>query len=114
MIDVALDNLTLKAKGKLDPLADDMDLRATVTVNDDPKYHSFKVGSALTGLALPIRCKGSLAAPKCGADEEGTRQLIADALVRARIREAKKSSTRRSTKRCPSNIAMPRARCSRC
>ncbi len=79
-IDVALDNLTLKAKGKLDTLADDMDLRATVTVNDDPKYTSFKVSSALMGLALPIRCKGSLAAPKCGADEDGTRQLVADAL----------------------------------
>ena len=80
VIDVALDNLTFKAKGKLDTLADDMDLRATVTVNEDPKYQSFKVSSALMGLALPIRCKGSLAAPKCGADEEGTRQLVADAL----------------------------------
>ncbi len=80
VFDVALDNLTLKAKGKLDTLADDMDLRATVTVNEDPKYQSFKVSSALMGLALPIRCKGSLAAPKCGADEDGTRQLVADAL----------------------------------
>jgi uncharacterized protein involved in outer membrane biogenesis len=80
VINVALDNLTFKAKGKLDTLADDMDLRATVTVNEDPKYQSFKVSSALMGLALPIRCKGSLAAPKCGADEEGTRQLVADAL----------------------------------
>lgn len=79
-IDVALDNLTFKAKGKIDTLADDMDLRATVTVNEDAKYQSFKVNSALMGLALPIRCKGSLAAPKCGADEEGTRQLVADAL----------------------------------
>ena len=51
-----------------------------ITVNDDPKYNSFKVGSSLTGLPLPIRCRGSLAAPKCGADDEGTRQLIADAL----------------------------------
>jgi hypothetical protein len=80
VLDVALDNLTLKAKGKFDTLADDMDLRATVTVNDDPKYNSFKVSSSLTGLALPIRCRGSLAAPKCGADDEGTRQLIANAL----------------------------------
>src|SRR5262245_27637272 len=45
--DVALDNLTLKANGRIDILADDMDLRATVTVNDDPKYKSFKVGSSL-------------------------------------------------------------------
>jgi AsmA protein len=80
VIDVALDNLTLKAKGKFDALADDMDLRATVTVDDDPKYNSFKVSSSMTGVGLPIRCKGSIAAPKCGADEEGTRQLIADAL----------------------------------
>jgi len=80
VIDVALDNLTLKARGKLDTLADDMDLRATVTVNEDPKYQSFKVSSSLMGLALPIRCRGSLAAPKCGADEDGTRQLVADAL----------------------------------
>ena len=80
VIDVALDNLTLKAKGKLDTLADDMDLRVTVTVNEDPKYQSFNVSSSLMGLALPIRCKGSLAAPKCGADEDGTRQLVADAL----------------------------------
>ena len=78
--DVALDNLTLKGSGRIDALADDMDLRATVTVNSGPKYESFKVGSALMGLPLPIRCKGSLASPKCGADEEGTRQLIAQAL----------------------------------
>ena len=82
MIDVALDNLTFKAKGKLDTLADDMDLRATVTVNEDPKYQSFKVSSALMGLALPIRCKGSLAAPKCGADEEGTRKSRRRRVVR--------------------------------
>jgi uncharacterized protein involved in outer membrane biogenesis len=80
VIDVALDNLTLKATGTLDTLADDMDLRATITVNDDPKYTRFKVGSSLMGIGLPIHCKGSVAAPKCGADEEGTRQLIADAL----------------------------------
>ena len=41
---------------------------------------SFKVGSSLMGLPLPIHCKGSLAAPKCGADEEGTRNLLAQAL----------------------------------
>ena len=79
-IDVALDNLTLKAQGKVDLLADDMDLRATVTVNDDPKYASFKVNSTMTGLPLPIRCKGSIASPRCGADEDGTRQLVARAL----------------------------------
>jgi uncharacterized protein involved in outer membrane biogenesis len=78
--DVALDNLTLKANGRIDVLGDDMDLRATVTVNDDPKYKSFRVGSSLMGLPLPMRCKGSLATPKCGADEEGTRNLIAQAL----------------------------------
>jgi len=78
--DVALDNLTLKANGRIDVPADDMDLRATVTVNDDPKYTSFRVGSSLMGLPLPIHCQGSLAAPKCGADEERTRQLIAQGL----------------------------------
>ena len=80
MIDVALDNLTLKAKGTVDTLADDMDLRATVTVNDDPKYKSFKMSSALMGLPLPIHCKGSIASLRCGGDEDGTRQLIAHAL----------------------------------
>ena len=80
LVDVALDNLTLHAKGKLDTLADDMDLRVTVTVNNDPQYQSFKIGSALMGLPLPMRCKGSIAAPKCGADEDGTRKLIAQAL----------------------------------
>ena len=80
LIDVVLDNLTLHAKGTLDTLADDMDLHVTVTVNDDPQYQSFKIGSALMGLPLPMRCKGSIAAPKCGADEDGTRKLIAQAL----------------------------------
>ena len=78
--DVALDNLALKGSGRIDMLADDMDLRATITVAHEPKYESFKVGSSLMGLPLPIHCKGSLASPKCGADEEGTRQLIAQAL----------------------------------
>jgi len=61
-------------------LADDLDVRATVTVESEPKYQSFKVGSSLMGLPLPIHCKGSLASPKCGADEERTRQLVAQAL----------------------------------
>jgi uncharacterized protein involved in outer membrane biogenesis len=100
VIDVALDNLTFKAKGKLDTLADDMDLRATVTVNDDPKYQSFKVSSSLTGLALPIRCKGSLASPKCGADDEGTRQLVADALS-GKNPEAKKKLDRAIDEKVP-------------
>jgi len=80
LVDVALDNLTLHARGKLDALADDMDMRVAVTVTDDPQYQSFKIGSALMGLPLPMRCKGSIAAPKCGADEDGTRKLIAQAL----------------------------------
>jgi hypothetical protein len=78
--DVALDNLALKGNGRIDALADDMDLRATVTVNKDAKYESFKVGSSLMGLPLPIHCKGTLASPKCGADQDGTRRLIAQAL----------------------------------
>jgi len=78
--DVALDNLALKGNGRIDMLADDLDVRATVTVESEPKYQSFKVGSSLMGLPLPIHCKGSLASPKCGADEERTRQLVAQAL----------------------------------
>jgi AsmA protein len=79
-LDIVLDNLSLKAIGKLDALADDMDLTVTVTVNDDPKYKSFKVSPLLTGLPVPVRCRGSLDAPKCGADEAGTRKLLAQAL----------------------------------
>jgi len=79
-LDVALDNLTLTANGKLDALADDMDMTVTVTVSADPDYSSFKVSPLLTGLPLPVRCRGSLDAPKCGADEAGTRKLLAQAL----------------------------------
>jgi AsmA protein len=78
--DVALDNLTLKAKGIVDPLTDAIDLAATVTVANDPNYSTFKVGKALMGLPLPIRCRGSLDDPKCGADPEGTKKLLAQAL----------------------------------
>jgi AsmA protein len=81
LFDVALDNLTLKAKGTVDPLTDMMDLTATVTVNNDPKYPTFKVGKALMGLPLPIRCHGPLDDPKCGADPEATKKLLQQALT---------------------------------
>lgn len=79
-LNVALDNLTLHANGTLDALADDMDMTVTITVTDDPKYNSFKVSPLLTGLPLPVRCRGSIDEPKCGADEAGTRKLVAQAL----------------------------------
>ena len=46
----------------------------TVTVERDPKYRVSKSSTTLMGLPLPIRCNGSIAQPKCGADADGTRQ----------------------------------------
>ena len=78
--DVALDNLALKGTGKVDPLTNALDLRVTGTVDDKSPYQSFNVGKTLAGLPLPMRCKGSLAGPKCGADADATRRLVAGAL----------------------------------
>ncbi len=80
LFDVALDNLALKGAGKVDALADTIDLHLTVTVNADSPYPSFDVGKTLTGLPLPIYCQGSIGEPKCGADADATRSLVARAL----------------------------------
>ncbi len=80
-LDAALDNLALTANGTVDALANNMDVAVTITVQDLPQFNSFKVSPILTGLPLPVRCRGSLDAPTCAADQEGMRKLLAQAIT---------------------------------
>ncbi|MEM1436899.1 MAG: AsmA family protein [Pseudomonadota bacterium] len=77
-IQFSIDNLELKAMGLLNALSGAMDLRATVTVEDNPELDVLKVSEELYGLPIPLRCRGTLDVPDCGLDSEAAQQTLAD------------------------------------
>ena len=77
-IRVAIDNLALAAKGSIDALSGAMDLRGTVTVEEDATLDILKVSDELYGLPIPLRCSGSLEEPSCGLDTEAAQGALAD------------------------------------
>ena len=76
-----LDNLALVARGSYDPLADDMDMTLAVTVKTDPALQSFQINPLLMDIALPLHCRGSTEEPKCAADQDGVKRIVASALT---------------------------------
>lgn len=79
-LNVLLDNLAIDLEGTLDPITEALDMAVGVTVQDTAEYRSFEVDPLLMGLSLPIRCQGSVSEPRCKADEEGTKKLVAQVL----------------------------------
>jgi uncharacterized protein involved in outer membrane biogenesis len=79
-MDITLDNLSLKANGKYDPVEDYMDMRIALTIHENPELNTFDVNNTLRELPIPVRCRGSAQAPKCKLDKKGARRLLADAL----------------------------------
>jgi hypothetical protein len=75
-----LDNLSMKAIGTYDPLAENMDMRVAVTVKSNVEPKPFQIDPLFMDVALPLRCRGSTEEPKCSADQEGVKKLIASAL----------------------------------
>ena len=94
-MDFALDNLTAAATGDYDPLNDLLDMDVEFLFEDNSGLHGFDVNPVLVGLAIPLKCSGSLEAPTCRVTADATRNLVAAALtseegseVREKIDEA--------------------------
>lgn len=79
-LNLLLDNLAIDLNGTLDPITEALDMAVGVTVQDIAEYRSFEVDPLLMGLSLPIRCQGTVSEPRCKADEEGTKKLVAQVL----------------------------------
>jgi hypothetical protein len=88
-MDFALDNLTAVVNGDYDPLADVMDMNVQFLFEDNPDMHSFDVNPVLVGLAIPLRCTGSMEEPKCGVTADATRNLVAAVLTSEQGSEAR-------------------------
>ena len=79
-IDLALDNLTAAIAGVYDPITDAMDMQIEVMFEDNPDLHSFDMTPLLVNLPIPLRCRGTLEAPKCAVDPAAAQKIVASAL----------------------------------
>ncbi len=80
-LDLALDNLTAAINGDYDPLSDALDMQIDVLFEDNPGMHSFDVNPLLVGIPIPLRCRGTLEAPKCTVDQAAAQRIVASALT---------------------------------
>lgn len=80
-IALALDNLTAAIEGDYDPLSDALDMRIDILFEDNPGMHSFDMSPLLVGLPIPMRCTGSLEAPKCRVDDKAAQRIVTTALA---------------------------------
>lgn len=80
-MDLALDNLTAAIAGSYDPLTDALDMQLDIVFEDNPNMHSFDVNPLLVGLPIPLRCRGTLDAPKCAVDQAAAQRIVASALA---------------------------------
>lgn len=80
-LDLAFDNLTAVVDGDYDPLNDALDMDVEFLFEDNPDMHSFDVNPVLVGLPIPMKCTGTLEAPKCGVTQEATQNFIAAVLT---------------------------------
>ena len=80
-MDFALDNLTAAATGDYDPLNDVLDMDVEFLFEDNAGLHGFDVNPVLVGLAIPLKCRGTLEAPTCTVTADATRNLVAAALT---------------------------------
>jgi AsmA-like protein len=76
----ALDNMSVAADGTYDPIADSLNMLAQVTVHEAPEGSPFRINPLLEGTAIPVRCQGTAADPKCALDQGAAQKLVAKAL----------------------------------
>ena len=78
-LELALDNLRLKAKGEYRLAEDRLDMTAKVAIEEGADDAAFEANRLLTGIGIPLRCAGTLAKPGCELDGGAVRQLLAEA-----------------------------------
>ena len=78
-LNVALDNLILKAKGAYHFAEDRLDMTAKVAIEEGGSESAFEANPLLTGIDIPLRCAGPLAEAACELDGSAVRRLLAEA-----------------------------------
>lgn len=101
VLDAALDNLTVAAKGDYDPVGDAMDMAVTLTFGNDPSLPVFELNPLLYDLPIPLRCRGTLAEPACRLDSDGARQLLAGAMAGGEGNELRATLDRKIDEQVP-------------
>lgn len=76
-----LDNLNVDARGKFDPLTEEIDMAVDLTFRNLPELRSFDVNDYLIDLPIPMRCTGTTTEPKCSVDSQGIQRLVARVLT---------------------------------
>jgi len=79
-LNFALDNMSVKADGEVDYLANNMDMLAYVTIHEAPEASPFDINPLLQDTPIPVRCRGPSDDPKCRVDEGAVQNIVARAL----------------------------------
>ncbi len=90
VLDFTLENVKLAATGTLDPLAETLDMRGSITVEEHAALETFKINPALYGVPIPVRCQGTFGDPTCSLDRQAAQKTlttIASRQVRERVDE---------------------------
>ena len=80
-LNVALDNLILKAKGAYHFAEDRLDMTAKVAIEEGDSESAFEANPLLAGISIPLRCEGTLAESSCKLDGNAVRRLLAEAAM---------------------------------
>jgi hypothetical protein len=81
LLEMALDNLSLTARGDYRPATDEIDMVLELVFGDDPALPVFPMNPLLYDLPIPVRCRGTLDAPTCRLDENAAQRIVAQALA---------------------------------
>lgn len=80
-VDLALDNLSALMNGTYDPLSDALDMAVQLKLEPPlPDGHGFRLSPLLEDIPIPVRCQGSLEAPKCTLDQASAQRIVSEAL----------------------------------
>ncbi|MGI9325817.1 MAG: AsmA family protein [Pseudomonadales bacterium] len=73
----AIDNVKIAGKGLVNALSGELDMRTSITIERHPTLDALPINDDLYGLAIPMRCKGTLEAPDCGLDGDAAKRSLA-------------------------------------
>lgn len=72
-----MDNVAIAGQGLLNALTGALDMRTSITINRHPTLDLLPINDDLYGLAIPMRCTGTMDAPDCGLDTEAAKKSLA-------------------------------------
>ncbi len=93
VLDLALDNLQVSARGDYAAKDDEIDMLAELVFGNDPAWPIFEMNPLLYDVPIPVRCRGTLSSPSCRLDQDAAQRIAARALsgedseLRAKLEE---------------------------